>query len=419
MSLNLPFSNKLLRNWILFVWLSISLSVPVTLKAQQHGVKFKSLSTEEGLSSSLTWTITQDQHGFIWIGTHDGLNVYNGYDFKIYRHLESDTNSISHNYASSLLFDSKKRLWVGTLQGLDLYSAEKDYFKHIRFSSNPHTRNINIHWLYEDQQQNIWAGTSNGVHIYNEKTGQLHPTPIPAKEGVSARVTAFMQDKKGNYWLGTEQGLYTYSPAKKQYTVYQQDAANPHSVANNHINYLFQDSRGAIWIGTPGGLDQYIPEKNGFRHFAADQHHPKAQKLNNIRTIAEGRDGNLWIGTSEAGVKRFNVSTQTFEVFTKDTRDPYSLIDNAVKNIFIDAMGGLWISTFQGISFADHYQIQFDHLEHKEYDPSSLTDDYITALFRDSKDNIWSGNRFSPGYTCPDLLVCLSRLLPGCPGTGG
>lgn len=398
----MPFSNILFRNLILLVWLSFCLSVPITLNAQQHGIKFKSLSTEEGLSSSLTWCITQDHHGFIWIGTNDGLNVYNGYDFKIYRHQKTDTNSISHNYVSSLIFDSKNRLWAGTLQGLDLYDAEQDHFIHVRFSNNPHTRDINIHWIYEDQQNTIWAGTSEGLHFYNEVTKQLDLSTMPAKQGISSHVTAFLQDKSGNYWLGTEQGLWAYSPEKKHYTTYLQDPGNPSSLADNKINYLFQDSRGLIWIATPAGLDQYLPDKNGFKHFATDQRHPNAHRLNNIRNIAEGRDGNLWIGTSEAGVKKLDITTQTFEVFVKDTKDPYSLLDNAVKGIFKDEMGGLWVSTFRGISFADHYQIQFDHFEHKEYDPQSLTDDYITAMFRDSQDNIWSGNRYGISLLDPN-----------------
>ncbi|AHM60749.1 Histidine kinase-like ATPase [Flammeovirgaceae bacterium 311] len=380
--------------WALLAWLAaVGVGCPVNLYAQDNEIKFKSLTSREGLSSSLVWSMAQDQHGFIWIGTNDGLNVYNGYEFKTYRHLETDTTSITHNYTSSLLYDSNNRLWVGTPHGLDLYNAEKDNFTHYKPGSKTDNRHNNILWVYEDRQQNIWTGTNSGMSFYDEATKKFETSPMPASMGITTQVTALLQDKKGRYWLGTEEGLYAYSPQQKSFTVYRSNKSDPASIATDHIYTLYEDSRGDIWVGTSEGLSLYKPEEKGFTHFRLEHPYYYTKNFSAVRCMVEGRDGNLWVGTYEGGVKKFNVTSQTFTTYLNDPRDPYSLVDNAVKDILIDQTGGLWISTFRGIGFADHYQLQFDHLEHHEYDPNSLTDNYITSLFKDSKDNLWSGNR--------------------------
>ena len=395
-----PFQRAL--SLLFFFLITLSTGFSSHLFAQSQDIKFKTLSSREGLTSSLTWSIAQDNHGFIWIGTSDGLNLYNGYEFKTYRHKENDSSSIGNNYIYKVLFDKKNRLWMATPGGVDRYDASQDHFIHYSPSLKPGTLSPNIFWLYEDLHSRIWAGTSDGINIFNEKTQQFERHSLPEDLGLTSAIYTLLQDRKGHYWVGTEEGLYLWNPEKKHYKKFTHQEDDTGSISGDKINTLFQDSRGNIWVGTSGGLSLFHKETEHFTHYKNDPENPKSLSHDRVNSLAEGHNGNLWVGTYDGGLNKLDINSQTFQRFFRDSKDPNSLADNAVKDVMVDERGGVWVATFRGVSFTDHYQMQFDHLEQKEYDPSSLTDNYVSALFKDSEGNIWSGNRYGISLYNPE-----------------
>jgi signal transduction histidine kinase/ligand-binding sensor domain-containing protein/DNA-binding response OmpR family regulator len=389
-----PWNSKNIFRWIFLAWLIGVWGFYFPALGQQNRIKFKTLSSKDGLSSSMAWSLAQDHRGFMWIGTYDGLNVYNGYEFKTYRHEPDNPHSLSHNFVSSLLVDQQQRLWVGTPQGLNLYDAEKDQFTRITPSGNPETVSPNVLWIYEDPHHTIWAGTSDGMNFLNEVTGQFERPAMLDRMRISSPVTALLQDKTGRYWLGTEGGVYAYQPQTGHFTLFRHDPAQPLSLTHDNVYALLEDSRGNIWIGSSGGLDLFLPEQGGFRNFRNDTEFSNASIFSEIRSIVESTDGNLWLGTYDGGLKKFDLSSHTFTSFRRDPKDQHSLADNSVKKILQDEQGGVWVATFRGVSYTDLYQMQFEHVEHKTYDPGSLTDNFVTALFQDSQGALWVGNRY-------------------------
>lgn len=399
----MPDQNYYIQKWLSFACIFCCLAASLSVYAQSNQIKFKTLSSREGLSSSLAWCMAQDNHGFIWIGTFDGLSLYDGYEFKTYRHSESDSNTISHNYIFGLLFDKNDRLWIGTPKGIDLYDASKNHFIRYSPSLKPGTNNPNTFWLYEDLQNRIWVGTSDGINLFNEETQQFERHSITSELGISSQVTAFHQDKTGKYWLGTYgEGLFTWDPERRERNLYVHHPNSTTSLADNQVNTVFEDSRGDVWVGTFEGLNKFDPKSQTFIGYKNDPDNPKSLSINNINRIEEGHDGNLWIGTTDGGLNHFNLKSNSFTVYKRDSKDAYSLSDNAVKDIMIDEAGGLWVATFRGVSYSHNYQMQFDHIEHKEYDPGSLTDNYVTSLFKDRKGTIWAGNRIGISKYIPE-----------------
>lgn len=390
------FMNKILL-FALFIVLPFNALFP-----QEIPVKFKSITSSDGLSSSNVWAIEQDDKGFIWIGTYDGLNVYNGYEVKTYRNQGDDENSLSHSLIFSLLYDSKNRLWAGTPFGVNLFNPEMDNFQRFEPVTGPESSNRSIDWLYEGKDGSIYAGTSTGLNYFDEASKNFKNYFLPDEIPAGIPVTAFLQDNDHNFWIGTERGLYYFMPSKDSVVHFEHNKEKTQSLSNNLVTNLFEDREGDIWIGTENGLDVFNRKIREIKPIKKDQETPRKNNYEAIRCIAEGPIGTIWFGTKEGGLSSFDKVKNTLTRFTRDNKNEYSILDNALKDILVDKKGGLWIATFRGVSFANFYQYQFDHLEHKEYDPHSLTDNYITSLFKDRKGQIWTGNRFGISLYNPE-----------------
>ncbi len=353
-------------------WLKISLIVAgmtsVDLSAQSPFL-FHQFYPDDGLSNSRITTITQDYLGFIWIGTSDGLNRYDGHEFKVYRNVPGDTTSIDGNIIEKVFEDSQKRLWIGTSEGLSLYDRRKDEF--VKFTPVG-TVGTSIRAIYEDDDGKIWAGGTEGLQMVdnNEKRLQLFFHGYSSNENQTA-VTDILRGADGKLWVATPVGVHSYDTAQRQFINY--------GVTNNvHVNALLETTDGSIYAGTRRGLFRMATNTNKL-----DQPVPLPVSLEVI-DIHQYKEF-LWIATID-GFFQYDLKTGTLSCIKKSDHH-FSISDNMVRSILRDRDGNLWLGTFNGLNLVDRSSKFFQASKSN----SGLHNDYILSTYVDEEQHVWTG----------------------------
>ncbi len=280
--------------------------------------RFEHLTIEDGLSQNAGLALLQDRSGYLWIGTQDGLNRYDGYSFTVFKHDPEDPNSLSYNSVVALLEDADGRLWIGT-----------------------------------------WGG---GLNRYDPATGRFTrfiPDPADPAALSHALVTTLLQDSSGTIWVGTLGGLDRFEPDTGGFTHFRHDPDNPISLSSDAVSTLFEDSSHAFWIGTgaygtPGaGLNRFDPATGGFTRFSNDPADPASLAGDNVAAIVEANDGRLWVGLggfslAGAGLDLLDPETGVAEHHRHNPDDPASLSADDVFSLLESDDGQLWVGTWSG-----------------------------------------------------------------------
>ena len=306
----------------------------------------------DGLSQNAVNAIAQDRTGYIWIGTQEGLNRYNGYEFSIYEHASSDPKTLSNSWVWDLLVDRSGTIWVGTDGGgLNRYDAATDTFDHFRHDPND-------------------AGSLS-----------------------SDRVRAIAQDRDGALWVGTDGGgLNRLDVRHSRFARFQHNPADPGSLPNNKVFSIHEDPSGALWVGTDGGGIAILdPASQTFRFLRHDPSAPDSLSSDRVRSIYQDRRRQIWIGTSDGGLNRFDPATQTFQRFQHDQNDPNSISDDRIRDLFEDRQGTLWIATDSGLNEWRPNMGHFVSYQHDPTDPGSLSNDRVTSIFQGQGGVLWVG----------------------------
>ena len=377
--------------------------------SQTTNIKFDHLGTADGLSQSHVKSILQDSRGFMWFGTREGLNRYDGYKFIVYKNDPADKNTISSDDIGQIVEDTKGNLWVGTVGGgLNKFDFGKNKFTRFKYdpnSENSVSSNL-INCLQFDRDGNLWIGTEDaGLNMYNE-TSNKFTRYLPKNDGQSINdvlVNKLLDDGQGNIWIGTQNGgINIFNIDSKTFTVYRHDPKNKKSLSADNIGSFFKDSHNNMWIGTKGGGLNLFDRKNKafiqFRHDAANQN-----SLANdvVYAIAEDLEGNLWLGSENAGLTIFNHLKNSFQRYDEDELDKTSLTNNSIYSIFRSAKGNMWLGTFSGgVCYRNSDANKFTHFKH--ISGNSLSHNKVLCIYEDSDKNIWVGtdggglNRFNP-----------------------
>lgn len=415
----------------------------------QHSISFNHLTVENGLSQSAVTCIFQDSQGFMWFGTQDGLNRYDGYNFKVFKNDPSDSTSLSDNFIFSIYEDingtlyfqtqggnfqrynpraetfallSKDSLdvsqfkvssvdaflnepevkWVGSLgagTGLkrtDLKTGEATQFKHN--PSDPFSISSDkVYSVYRDRSGNLWVGTFNGLDKLDEETGKFtHYRNNPADPtSISDNwVWPIYEDSKGNLWVGTVNGgLNKFDPQTNSFSHYLNDPSNPTSLNDNYIFSIYEDRGGVIWIGTnAGGINYFMSSLNVFEHYINKPENKNSLRDNAVVSMLVDRSGTYWIGTRNGGLDKFDYNKKRFTNYTHNPANSNSLLSNSVVEIFEDRSGILWLGTFSsGLSSFDPRSGIFKHYVNNPSDPYSLTDNRVYSILEDSDGIIWIG----------------------------
>ncbi|WPU97882.1 two-component regulator propeller domain-containing protein [Mucilaginibacter sp. cycad4] len=380
-----------MRPILLFIW-CLYLLFPGLSYSQTPALKFKQLSTNEGLSQSHVVTIIKDSRGFMWFGTEDGLNKYDGYKFTHYKHDQNNKTTIIDNYVLAITEDSYHNLWIGTESGLDRFDRATNTFIHY---SNHLT--FAVRSVFLDSKKRMWLGTSKGLYLFNAANGSFKRFTHADKQtnGIANdfiyQVTA---DNNGWLWIGTDDGLYHFNPQNGKFIGYVHDPANQNSIGASWIKAVYKDSKGNIWAGTHGGgLALYNSKNNSFINFKHDPNNSNSICHNDILSILENGDGKLWIGTENGGISVLDYPANKFTCYKFDANDHYSLSSNSVYCLYKDDTGNTWIGTYSGgVDFLPGFGDKFSSYSQNPNNANSLSNNNVLAISGDDSDeNIWIG----------------------------
>nr|WP_294795357.1 two-component regulator propeller domain-containing protein [uncultured Mucilaginibacter sp.] len=362
----------------------------------QQKIKFTHLTTEDGLSQSTARGLLKDKYGFIWVGTEDGLNRYDGYSFTVYRNIPQNAHSLNGNSIGALFEDHDGTLWIGTNNGLNKYDRASDSF--INFptkASEGSLSNNYISSIIEDYLGNLWVGTSIGLNFLDRKTKRfmhynanlLNPDSLSNSE-----INSIVEDTQHNLWIGTIDGLNLYDRSKDQFVKFLHHDNDPGSISNNHIRAIVCDAVGNVWVGTLNGLNKYDAVNHNFIVYKSDGKDPKKLSSNLIYSLAAGKDGSVWVGTEE-GLNLLDIKKGGFTVYKNDPADINSLKGKAVGPILPDDAGILWVTTYGGgINKYDKNLPLFDVYRNKDFISNTLNQGSITAFEESDKHGIWIGS---------------------------
>ena len=362
----------------------------------QTGVKFTHLTNQDGLSQSTVQAMVKDRYGFMWFGTQDGLNRYDGYQFKVYRHQPKDTTSLRKSHIMCLYEDRQGMLWVGTNNGgLSLLDRKTDGFRHYRemIGDQPGLSQRTITSLYEDRQGNFWVGTFWKLNLLDRKTGkviQYAHDPSDPQSLSNDGILCMLEDRHNQLWIGTTNGLNIMDRKTKKFKRFF-STNDSTSISDNNIRTIYEDSLGRLWVGTSRGLNLYDHKTGKFKRYLQDYVHPGGPGDNEINTIADAGKGRLWIGTKNT-LDLFDVIKNNFTHFRSDANQPTSLNKNANVTAMLRADGILWVGTYQGgINKYDEQLSFFDIRRNNPQDWESLSFNIITSFAERADGKIWIG----------------------------
>ena len=372
-----------------------------TLTIPKSGIQFNHLSLDEGLSQSVVTAILQDSAGFMWFGTQDGLNRYDGYEFKVYKNDPDDPDSLSSNFIKSMYEDQSGMLWIGTSGGgLNQFDRENDRFTHWTAgpkSADSISSNF-ITAILEDNDGTLWVGTlGGGLNRYDRTTGQFSSFMYNPEDPQSISgndVSAILEDQDGELWVGLDgAGLNRYDRSEEIFTAFQYEEFNPNSLSGDEVSALLEDRFGNIWIATKdGGLTKYDKRAEHFARYQNEPENPNSLIYNTVSSLYEDQRGLLWIGTNGAGISLLDPTNGQFLHFQNDPNNLQSLSNDQIFSIYEDQSGVLWFGTFGGgLNTFDPFANKFPVFRNNPKDTNSLSDNGIWSIYEDREGILWVG----------------------------
>ncbi len=335
---------------VFFFWFCSGLTSEAVKKPE---FEFKHLSISDGLSQNTVMSIMQDKYGYMWFGTQDGLNRYDGKDFKLYKHSHKDLNSITSSIIRLIIETSDGELWIGTNSGgLSRLRRTSDDFENYIYSVEDRNSlsGINVFALFEDSKKNLWIGTQNG-------------------------------------------GLNKFNRSTKKFTRYKFNRDKPKSISSNNIRAIFEDSSGTLWIGNnTGGLNKFNPDTETFDSFC----YSKSGNINDdsVITIFEYEPGVLLIGTDGDGVKIFNSIQNKYDKKAQDTL-PMFLQNERIRDFYKDNKGVLWLTTFGNgiitVKKNDKNKFMFRNYKNNVFSKTSLNNNQVLCIFKNKEGMLYFG----------------------------
>ncbi|WKN33561.1 two-component regulator propeller domain-containing protein [Porifericola rhodea] len=365
--------------------------------SQYTNIRFEQVKADQEIASNVT-CILQDSRGFLWFGTRDGLNKYDGYELKIYTHDQEDSSSIAHSMVMDLAEDKEGNLWIATWGGgLSKYDRNKDVFHNYPLKVPGSSNYVELIRRISLDDDKIWvASRMHGLFLFDIKTEQFrHFAHDPSdKSSLSSDfVTEVLLDSDQNLWVGTyDSGLSLYKPSTDSFQHFTHDKNDENTLSHNLVSALFEDSKGRVWVGTEGGgLSLYNKQSQNFRHFRYAYNSSNSISSDVVLCMEEDEDGLLWIGTENGGVSILNPQTEKFINYVEDGRANSSVENNSIYDIHSDDKGNIWIGTFsKGLYIVNVDYKQFTHYK-RNVSSSSLSNNNVLCIYEDSKENLWVG----------------------------
>lgn len=358
------------------------------------GDQFRRFSAVEGLSQSVVTDILQDHRGLMWFGTWDGLNLFDGYSFTVYRHQPFDPTTLSDSRIRSLAEDQSGIIWIGTMTGLNRFDPETGVFRSFVHDPSDPTSLVNnlVTELLVDSWGVLWIGTEGGLNRFDSESGTFSRFPdLP--EFRSANIQALFEDSRGAFWIGTTRGLLRLDQGDDSPRVYRHDPDDRASLSHNTVRSICEGAQGDIWLATNHGLNRWDPRSDTIRRFADDPPESSETKLGMVETLHFDRSGILWASDWGRGLHMIDRARRSIGHFQQNLADPASLGSDYITKLYEDASGVLWIgSQGGGLYKSVPSSGAFVAYRHIPNDEKSLTGPIVTALLQDSSGTLWAGN---------------------------
>lgn len=417
-----------------YIWLGINDGL-----CRYNGYEFKIYKHDEELENSITNNyivdIKQDNSGNIWVGTANGLSkIDTKTDLITNYNMNDEEKSLSHYNIGDILITKSGDVLVGTSDGLNIYNEKKDEFYRI-FNKDSDLSSQFIRSLAEDENQNIWVATNNGIdkidiknnkNIISFKTGHgkfdISENDIyvvrydpkgyiwagALKEGLNRidintnevkqyknddrdekslpgnHVKDILRDSSGNLWVGTDNGLAKYNEQTENFATYKNKIYDKTSLVNDEVFSIQEDESGLIWVGTYAGISMFDPNTN-IEHYKKDPFDENSISDNSIHGIYEDKDGLLWVGTNSKGVNVINRKNYNVKHLNKTSKD-YPISDDNINDV-VGIDNKIFIATKNGLNEVDK-DLKTINIYNTE---DGICNNNITALFADSKKNVWIG----------------------------
>ena len=380
--------NKKINIILILVCIFSCLKISTSYANIRESFNFKNITIEDGLSQSTVETIYQDSKGYIWIGTNDGLDRYNGYEFKHYKHDKYDKNSIANNYIVDIIEDKNGYIWVSTIGGLSRINPDKDEIKNYYSKEDSgNLSNSNLWQILCTKDNRLIASTIDGLNVYDKNKDKF--TRILYKEGElpSQYIYSLEEDLYGHIWVGTDNGLVELDKDLNIVKSYHD------TIGDSDVYNVYDDSKGNIWVCTlDNGLFKINLDDKSVENYK-NNNSKISIPSNNVRDIISDSEGKLWIATDK-GLCTFDYEREEFITYNKKLYQSNSLIDDEIFCLLKDSSGLIWIGTYSGISRFNPNS-NFTHFKLDPYEDNSISGNVIHGIYEDDDKTLWIGTNES------------------------
>jgi len=342
----------------------------------------------------------QDSRGFMWIGTRDGLNRYDGYSFINYKYSAIDNNSLSSNVVTDVVEDKQGNLWIGTSIGLNKYDFKSGRFSRYQYDNkNVNSLSYNtINDLAIDHEGNLWIGMQKGgldfFDIKKNKFTHYRHSETDSTSLSNDNVAIVLEDSKHKLWVATSAGgLNLFDRKRNSFKSYRHSDTDNTSISQNNVTAIFEDNSQRIWVGTmDAGLNLFDSDGGTFKHYLHSDKQAGTIAGNTILSIGMDLNNNLWVGSENAGLSIFNFQTGAINTHAHDDIDKNSINGNTIYSICRDRLGNMWLGAFSGgVNLFKRSTQSFDHYRHTA-SPASLSNNFVLSLYEDNDKNLWVGS---------------------------
>ncbi len=354
---------------------------PYVMKANIiENIHFEHIGLVEGLSHSTVFAINQDKGGNLWFATYDGVNKYDGYNFTVYRHQYTNPNSIASDISRCIAVDDSDRIWVGTREGLSLYNRHKNAFSNYYYKKKG--TNIAVSSIASIKEDWLMLGTTEGILLFDVKGERFLNDTLSSSLHLLKPTTLVRQ---GDYiYIGAENGVYTYSLSNGALSKLVDIPANV------RIHAILCQMFNQIWMATEGaGLYMYDTKSKELKNYRSEDG-KSGLNSNYVRSLALDTENHLWVGTY-SGLNIYNEGTDTFFSLKSSEIQEGSLSQNSVRSIFRDSQGGMWLGTYWGgLNYYHPLCNRFQSIKHIPF-LNSLSNNVVSCIAEDNEQNLWIG----------------------------
>lgn len=381
---------KNIKNYILSCIIFLSISFEVV--AQRSDLYFDHIDYDVSFSQSMISSIHQTKKGFIWIGTANGLISYDGYDFLRYVYNKDILNTISNNHVNVILEDNEKQLWIGTNNGLNLFNKNERSFLRVDIQKIKGGRNY-ISSLIQDDEKRIWIGTFGGIKKLNkqkyvlEEISNDHNSPFR-----KSRVLSLFYDKNYGVLVGTSKGLECFDPKNGSKKALPNALAENQDLLKSKVWKVIKEKNGDLWFATEAnGVFKFDVDKNTVKNYLVSSPGKTSLCSNWVNDIAAVDNNTLWFATKN-GLCVYKKDRNEFTKYGHNPLQPYSLSDDDVKCFLKDRHNDIWVGTNGGgVNFFQKTNTNFTNIREVVRPNFGLNTAFVNAVARENDGSVWVG----------------------------